>query len=157
MLTLNGAQVHLLLNHWPVLLPMVSSFVTAIGLLSGLRQTRNVGLSILVCAALLAVPSYFSGEPAQNVVQNYPLITVASIEKHEEVALYSFCALAVVGALAGLLLLQDRRFRGVSDSTVWALVVLEVLVSMLMAQTAHLGGLIRHEELDQGSFHELSK
>jgi uncharacterized membrane protein len=149
---LNGAFIHLVLNHWPVLLPVMGVAVATVGLFAKLRQTQMVGLVIIVLAALAVVPTYFSGAAAKNVVQNYPGITTQSIEKHEDAALYSFIAIEIVGVLSLWLLWQSRNGQVLIRSSVWALIALTLVAFFLIARTAHLGGLIRHEEIEQGSF-----
>ena len=149
---INGAHLHLLTNHWPVLIPVVAVPIIAIGLLAGLRQTRNVGLFLLAFGALATWPTYFSGEPARAVVQNYPLITVASIQRHQDLALYAFLAMEVVGLMSLFLLWCDWRQKPVTRGSLVGLLLLALIAILLIAQTAHLGGLIRHEELNQGFF-----
>jgi uncharacterized membrane protein len=69
---LNGAHLHLLLNHFPI---MGSLFVTVLFIVALI--TRNVSLQkvslwFLVGIALLTVPAYLTGDPAQEAVRGLP-------------------------------------------------------------------------------------
>jgi uncharacterized membrane protein len=151
-LLINGAHLHLLTNHWPVLIPIMAVPIIAIGTVVGLRQTRNVGLSLLAIGALAAWPTYFTGQAARAVVQNYPLITVASIQRHQDLAFYAFLVIEIVGVMSLFLLWCDWRKKPVTRGSLIGLILLALVAIFLIAQTAHLGGLIRHEELNQGIF-----
>lgn len=153
-MAVNVAQLHLVMNHWPVLLPIASVPVIVVGLTANLRQTRNTGLALLIIGSLLSVGAYLTGAPAREIVQNYPQVTSSTIEVHQNVALLSLAASLVVGALSAWFLWIDRRREAVSNTWFWMLLGLIVIVCLLMANTAHLGGEIRHEELMRGKFLE---
>lgn len=153
---INGASLHLLLNHLPVLLPLVGVCVLTAGTFFKLRQTQNVGLVLLVFGALSAAPTYWSGSPAQSVVQNYPLAEQSAIQTHAGAALYAVFAIEIVGFLAAAILWQSRRGQDITRGMFSTLITLSLISFFLMARTAHLGGLIRHEEIEQGAFHQIT-
>ena len=108
-----------------------------------------MGTAIILAAALLAIPAYLTGEPAENVVQNYPDVSSLLIKDHEKFALLSLLILEVAGVISAVLLVSSARGTTVARSRwPWHLLVAVVLVSSAaMGWTAHLGGLIRHEEI----------
>ena len=148
---MNGAEFHLLFNHLPVILSLVAGSLIAIGIFAGSKPVQNVGLGLMVTAALTAIPTYLSGEKAENIVKNFPGITRGAIHEHEDAAWTSLLFLEVTGALS-LALILAPRFKRKIPRPVWATLLLLSLVSfVLMARTAHLGGLIRHEEIRPGT------
>jgi uncharacterized membrane protein len=144
---MNGAEPHLLVNHLPVIIPLVGLPLIAFGLLAGVPTIQKVGLWVLGVGALLAVPAYLSGEPAEVVVKNYPGISRLVIHTHERAAKLSMI-LMLVTAAAALLFLLSFRLKKKLPFPVWGILLILGTVSFVhIANTAHLGGLIRHEEI----------
>jgi uncharacterized membrane protein len=146
---LNGAQLHLLINHFPVLIPLLGAPVLALGLLRRSETLRDVGGAFLVFGALAAIPVYLTGQPAESVIKNYPGTSRMLIHDHEGVALFALIWAELSGAAALALLLFARLGKPLARrSWPWVAVILLSLVTFIvMARTAHLGGLIRHEEI----------
>jgi hypothetical protein len=144
---MNAAHLHLMLNHLPVL-----GTAFGLALLVWAQWTRSdeikrVGLGVMALVTLLAVPAFLTGEPAEDLVGSLPGISHADMESHEEAAETAFIAQIVlgVGAVGGLM-----AFRGARTMANWfvGLMLLGALVvSVLMARTANLGGEVRHPEI----------
>ncbi len=54
----------------------------------------------MVFLALVTVPVYLSGEPAEEIVEDLAGVPHAFIEEHEEIAKVTLIATEVIGALA---------------------------------------------------------
>jgi uncharacterized membrane protein len=146
----NGAQAHLLLNHIPV-------FGTAFGLLLLLaafalrtEEWKRAALLVLLASALGTIPAYLSGEPAEEVIEHIEGVSHDSIEEHEEAALYGMIGVEALGALALLGLWLSRGGRPLPSGMAVGALVLGLLTMAAIAQTAHLGGFIRHPEIRPG-------
>jgi uncharacterized membrane protein len=144
----NGAELHLLLNHFPVIVPMVGLPTVVIGLLAKSSAVQKAGLWILVVGALVSAPAYLTGEPAEVVVKNYPGISRLVIHTHERAAKLSLILMLTTAGM-GLLSLLALRAKKRLPPAVWGIFLVLCATSLVfMANTAHLGGLIRHEELN---------
>lgn len=144
---MNAAHLHLVLNH----IPVIGIPLAAILLLYGMGQKnegiKKAGVLAMVLLAMITVPSYLSGEPAEGVIENIAGVSKLSIEKHEEAAISAIIGTLILGliSLAGLLL-----FRSPKNLPGWLLATLlsfAILTTGMMAWTATLGGQIRHTEL----------
>jgi uncharacterized membrane protein len=144
---MNPVHLHLMLNHVPVLGTAFSLALLGWALLRKSEELKKVSLGFFVIIALLAIPAYLTGEPAEELVENLPGVSKASIEQHEEAAQVAFAGVLIVGvaALGGLVFF--RRGKLASDWLSVILLVLSLIVFALMARTANLGGLIRHPEI----------
>jgi uncharacterized membrane protein len=113
------------------------------------EELKKMSLGFFIIIALLAIPAYLTGEPTEELVENLPSVSKASIEQHEEAAQVAFTGVLIVGAaaLGGLIFCR----RGKNWLSVIVL-VLSLIVFVLMARTANLGGLIRHTEI-RADFH----
>jgi uncharacterized membrane protein len=144
---MNGAHLHLLLNH----LPVVGTFF-ALGLLGAalvLRKNHLVraGLWSVLIVALLAIPAYMTGDPAEEVAMPLPGVTKDRIEPHEEVAGLALGALLAAGIAAATGIVLFRGERPIKNGFVIVVLALTVIAAGLMARTANLGGQIRHTEI----------
>jgi uncharacterized membrane protein len=144
---INPAHVHLLLNHLPVVGSIFALFLLMMGVIRRSSELQRAALAAFVLVALLAIPTFLTGEPAEKLVTNLAGVSKGLIETHEEAAEVSLWVIEAVGvfALAGLLL-----YRRATTFPRWytaSSLVLALAVGMLMAWTANLGGQIRHSEI----------
>ena len=148
---MNGAHLHLLINHIPVLGTFFGLALLAFAAWKRSDELRKAALGTFVIAALAAVTTYLTGEPAEDGVKGLPGVIAALIGRHEEaagIALGGGIALGVV-ALGGLI-----WFRGGRPIKNWfstLALAAAILVTGLMAWTANLGGQIRHTEIRSGA------
>lgn len=146
---MNSVQMHLTLTHVPVILSLVGLVMLIVALLMKNTTLTKTSYIIIIIAGVAALPVFFSGEGAEEAVEHLPGVSEALIERHEDVAKLAIISIAAAGLLALTALLSFRRF--------WLTRILKVVVLLLaitsgglMAQTAHLGGQIRHSEIRNG-------
>jgi uncharacterized membrane protein len=144
---MNGAQFHLLLNHLPVLLPLVGTCILIYALSKKSRELLQVGLVLIVLTALATVPTYLSGAPAEQVVKNYPNVLRDAIHTHQDAAYLGMLLVEFYGLVCAIVLWRDWRRLRTTKGTQIFLIVFGLCTFILMARAAHFGGLIRHEEL----------
>lgn len=112
---------------------------------------KKTALILFILATLVAVPTYLTGEPAEEAVEGLPGVTKAVIEKHEEAAGVAFTGVVVLGVLSLGGLLRYRQGRMLPPWFTSATIVASLIVFGLMAWTANLGGQIRHTEIRPSS------
>lgn len=148
---MNGAHIHLLLNHIPILGTVFGLLLLLWATLRKSDQLQRVSLGVFVLTALVAVPAYLSGEPAEEVVEHLPGVTHAIIEAHEKAALLALVAMAATGILSLASLILHRRAEKLPGYIAPVLLMLAVLTGGLMGWTGNLGGQIRHTEIRSGA------
>lgn len=96
--------------------------------------------------ALLAVPAFLTGEPAEKIAEPLPGVSHPTIERHEDVAKAAFIVTLVAGgvALAGLWL---ARGKAVASWCATSVLLAALVAAGLMARAANLGGKVRHTEI----------
>lgn len=147
---MNSAHAHLILNHIPVIGLWLSVIVLAIGLFKKSEEIKKVGLLLFVMMALIMIPTYLTGEPAEEIVERLPGVSHDLIEKHEEAALPAAIVVALVGVLALFGIIRARGGGMVPGWVVMASLILSLIGGGMMAWTAHLGGQIQHPETRPG-------
>ena len=111
-----------MLNHIPVLGMAFGLALVSLALLRKSEELKRISLGFLIVIALLAIPAYLTGEPAEELVKNIPGVSKASIEQHEEAAQVGFAGVLIVGAaaLGGLIFFRHANpFPTGSPSLCW--------------------------------------
>jgi uncharacterized membrane protein len=143
---MNWPHIHLILNHVPVLGTLFGLVLLVWGLVRRNDALQRAGLLTFTVVALIAIPVYLTGKPAEEAVEHLAGTAESAIEPHENAALFSFTAMELLGALAlGALLLSRTRFN--PALVVRGALVVAFITGGLMAWTANLGGRIRHSEV----------
>lgn len=144
---MNWAHIHLILTHIPVLGVLAGTAILLAGLVLRNTPTVRAAWVAFIVAGLAAIPVYFTGEPAEEMIEGLVGGSETIIEQHEQAALYAFIAAGILGALAvGGMMLWWKAEQVPVPATIVVL-VLAAVVSGLMTWTANLGGEIRHTEV----------
>lgn len=144
---MNGAHLHLAVNHLPIIFPIVGLLVMFTGFIAKSEAVKRTALLIFVLGALSTVAAMSTGEGAEEVVENISGVAKNYIENHEETA-ETFAILSYL--LGGISLLalwvsfKQKRFAGIVAAGT-ALVAAVVL--FFAQQTGTTGGEIRHTEI----------
>ena len=138
---MNLAHVHLLLNHVPTI-----GFGFGIGLLvaslvrdsADLRRASYVAFFVV---ALVAIPTYLSGNAADFVLRTQRELLQDVVTAHQNAAMLALIPMEIVGLVSWLALWQSRRWHQ------RAVLALSIVTFVLMARAANIGGQIRHPEI----------
>lgn len=150
MTEMNGAEIHLMLNHVPILGTLFVAGLLVYGLARGQDAVVRVALWAMVVVGLVGVATYLSGEAAEEVVEEALDVSHDVIESHEHFAVWGLVAtgIATLGAMAGLFV---YRFRPIGRGFSILVLVLTIGAFGTLAYTAYLGGKINHPEIRSGA------
>ncbi|MGZ3789995.1 MAG: DUF2231 domain-containing protein [Bacteriovorax sp.] len=147
---MNAAQIHLAFNHFPIAGTMLALAILLWGFFAKKDQIKMVGISILIVSALTAFIVMESGEDSEKIVEHKPLVSKNLIHEHEEAAEASMIAIQVTAVL-GIAWLVMNRLKKEHQEKIFALMLVANLASAgLVANAAHKGGQIRHDEIRSG-------
>ena len=144
---MNAAHWHLILNHIPLVGIGFVILLMIIALARKSPELKNVALIFTVIVALWAIPSYLTGEPAEEIVEDMPGISEDSIHEHEEFAEIAFILIEVVGGTALIALIGGRFNKKLGNTLAVVTLVGLIAGGGLIAWTANLGGKIHHQEI----------
>ena len=138
---MNLAHVHLVLNHVPTI-----GFGFGIGLLvaSLVRDSadlRRASYVVFFVVALVAIPTYLSGNAADFVLRTQRELLQDVVTAHQNAAMLALIPMEIVGLVSWLALWQSRRWHQP------AVLALSIVTFVLMARAANIGGQIRHPEI----------
>jgi uncharacterized membrane protein len=155
---MNLAHVHLLLNHFPTVGMIIGLGLFLAALASKSSDLKRASLVIFLGLAVLAIPTYMSGNAAQDAICMADVkgpcadvaVSKAAIEAHEGAAVVAFAVMQLGGAFAWLGLWQYRRTSRFPPVTMAVVLVLSLATLGLMTRAANIGGEIRHPEIRAG-------
>jgi hypothetical protein len=144
---MNDVQLHLVLNHFPVIGLTIGILVLLFGFLLKKEQIRATALGIFIFSALMAIAANYTGEGAEHAIENLAGISEAYIETHEDAAEVFLILMLFLGG-ASLITLS------LAIKQVKLAIYGYILVSLLALATAFsakdvgtTGGEIRHTEI----------
>lgn len=144
---MNGAYIHLAINHIPVVGVPFAFFLFLIGYIRKSRDLVQAGFVVMILMGLGAYPIVKSGGMAAHVLRGVPEITRESIHEHAEAADFGFWGAVILGIFSLAAFWVTKKTQMISKT--WTLIALvgSLWLSTVMARVAHLGGLIRHPEV----------
>lgn len=148
---MNGAHLHLLVNHVPVLGLVFGLALLAAALFRRSTELTRASLVVFVLAGIAGIVVYLTGEPAEDTVEKVAGITEGLIGRHEDAALAATIGSGVLGAWALFGLAGFRRLATLPRWFTSSSLVLALVAAVMMGWTANLGGQIRHSEIRAGA------
>jgi len=147
-LGLDWPHVHIMINHFPVILAVMGAAAAVLGQFRGRRGVWLYATATMTLAALTAIPTYFTGEPAEEALHRPWYIARQAIHTHEEAALIA----AIITGVAGLValvawrrLVRYPREISLPNGLRTAVVVTAVIAAAAMGYASLLGGYIIHD------------
>jgi|GEM_PF-167423 len=147
---MNQAHYHLILNHLPIVFPIVGVLVMIGGLLFSSEIVKRTAYVIFVLGALTTIPAFATGEGAEEVVENIQGVDEQFIKTHEEVA-ETFAILSyILGGISLLGLWANVKQKNFSKVLSYMTLFVGFGVLFFAKQTGTTGGEIRHIEIRPG-------
>jgi uncharacterized membrane protein len=148
---MNGAHWHLVVNHLPIIFPIVGVIVMVTGLLSKSEAVKRTAFMIFIFGGFAAIVAMSTGEGAEEVVEKINGVTENYIESHEEAA-KTFAILSyILGGISLLGLWASFKQNNFSSTISIGTLVFAVVVLFFAKQTGTTGGEIRHTEIRSGN------
>lgn len=144
---MNGAHLHLLVNHIPVFAVVFGLIALAWAILRNSNEMRWAAIALFVLAGLSGWLAMETGESAETIAEKLAGVTKGLIHEHEEAADFANVSATVLALGAILLAVISRLKPNFLNLTQRLLLLVAIFSSTVMARTAYLGGQIRHSEI----------
>lgn len=149
---MNGAHWHLVVNHLPIIFPVVGVIVMVTGIIANSEAVKRTSLMIFIMGAFATIAAMNTGEGAEEVVEKINGITEDYIENHEETA-ETFALLGyILGGISLLGFWASFKQKSFSSIISIATLVFSFVVLFFAKQTGTTGGEIRHTEIRSGNY-----
>ncbi|HAH55639.1 MAG TPA: hypothetical protein DCM02_10285 [Flavobacterium sp.] len=148
---MNDAHFHLVVNHLPIIFPLVGVIILVTGLFSKSEAVKRTAFMIFIFGGIAAIVAMSSGEGAEEVVENISGVSENLIKNHEETA-ETFALLSyVLGGLSVFGLWASFNKKTFSNVICIIVLIFALVVLFFAKQTGTTGGEIRHTEIRNGN------
>ena len=144
---MDQAHIHLLVTHLPIFGSILGGLVLSHGLWTKSNQTKIAAYNVLIIAAIGAAIAYFTGEAAEETVENIAGIAKSMIEEHEEAAELAFISLMILGGTSLIGLFLSYKKSALANKVALVVLLISLVSFGLVVRTGYLGGQIRHTEV----------
>ena len=144
---MNDAHLHLLFNHLPIVGSLIGLLILAVGIFFKQPMVRKTAFGVLVFSALVTLPAFFTGEGAEEIVEELPGISHNLIHEHEEaaeLALWLSETLGILALIAFYLEHIQHKFSGMAN---FFTLIFSIGTFVSFAKTGNTGGEIHHPEI----------
>jgi len=151
----DAPHVHLLVNHFPIILTILGLVAAIVAAATGRRVVWLYAVATLTIAGLTVVPVHMTGDAAERVMKHKWYVDRDAIEAHDEMAGVTMWVVLVMGAISAYAWWRLAR-RGGEEMLLPPWLRALILVSALDgagtgAYASYLGG-----EIVYGSSHLLT-
>jgi YVTN family beta-propeller protein len=153
---MNIIEIHLILNHIPIIGVAFVSLYLLIATIFKNTFMQKVSLWILLCVALLTIAVYLSGLGAETPVKSLPNVSKSYLQLHEKVARIASMTIWAIGGITLLGLISLRGKEQLFKYFVRGILAMTLLSTGLFILTGYLGGQITHSEIRSSTAEELS-
>lgn len=146
--TVDWPHVHIMINHFPIILATMGALAVLLAVVRGQRGIWLYATASLTLAALTVIPTYFTGEPAEEALHRPWFVARGAMHTHEDAAKVSAILVLLAGAVALVawrrLVRYPREVRMPGGLRV-ALVVTSLAAAGAIGYASLLGGRIIHD------------
>jgi len=147
---MDTTHLHLLLNHFPVIGTLIGSGLLLWGIIKKQTNVKWLAAALLTIMAIIAIPVYLTGEPAEESVEKLPGVSEAMIELHEDAATIAIWLMEITGLASLLALFFSWKKKQSANMLFTIAFILSGICFAAMARTGYYGGQIRHTEIRGG-------
>lgn len=144
---MNPAHYHLIVNHFPIITPILGMLVLLTGLLLKSEATQKTAYGLFILGSLSTLLAGATGEGAEEVIEQLPNINEQLIKIHEEASEVFSVASYVLGICALILLWGSWKNLSWTQWGNYLILVVSAGVIYLATVTGSTGGEIRHPEI----------
>lgn len=147
---MNEAHWHLVVNHLPIIFPLVGVIVIITGLVIKSEAVKRTSFLLFIIGALTTIAAMNTGEGAEDVVEKVNALSESYIEKHEESA-ETFALLSyILGGLSIFGWWASLRKKAFSNMMNFVILAFAIVVVYFGIGTGTTGGEISHPEIRIG-------
>lgn len=144
---MNGAHYHLVLNHLPIIIPIVGLLVLIAGFIIKSEIVKRTAYCIFILGALTAFGAIATGDGAEDVVKHIDGISKDLIHEHEEKAEVFALLSYVLGIGSVVALWSNWKKKSYANYIALAILAYCFVVLYFAQQTGTTGGEITHAEI----------
>ncbi|WP_140485844.1 hypothetical protein [Flavobacterium sp. GSA192] len=144
---MNDAHLHMIVNHFPIVGPILGLLVLIGGLFFKNTPIKNTANFLFIIASVFTVFSMTTGEGAEEIVEDMPTIGHQIIHNHEELAEKFAIIMYLLGAVSVIGLITNIKKHSKANFFSYAILVISIVAVFFSTKVGTSGGEIRHTEI----------
>ena len=143
-------HLHLVVNHMPIIFPIVGIIILLIGIFSKSEVTKRNAYIIFILGAITSIAAMGIGEGAEDSATKIAGLSENLIKKHEEVSEIFATLTYVLGAISLIALIASLKNYVISKYAPFVVGIFAVVALFFAQKAGTTGGEIRHTEIRTG-------
>ena len=144
---MNDAHYHLIVNHLPIVGLLIGILVLIAGLVFNKTEVKLTALGIFIFSAITSIAAFYTGEGAEEVVENLEGISETLIHTHEEYAETFYTLSLILGGLSLLTFILELKKMKFTKYLMIICLLIALVDGVLATYVGSSGGEIRHSEI----------
>ncbi|MEY4521128.1 MAG: hypothetical protein RIT10_313 [Bacteroidota bacterium] len=144
---MNGAHLHLVVNHLPIITPIIGVLILVIGLILKSELVKRIAYGLFVLTSITTFMSMSTGEGAEEIAEGIAGVTHNTIHEHEEQAEVFALLAYILGGLSVFALWLCWKRKAIAKMASYTVFFIAVLVIYQGRKAGTTGGEIRHTEI----------
>lgn len=144
---MNNAHFHLVVNHLPIVGILIGTLVLVAGLLIKKSEVKLSAFGIFIFSAITSVAAFYTGEGAEEIVENISGISETLIHTHEEYAESFFTITLILGVLSLVCFVAELKKFKYTNYLAILILLLAIADGVVAKYVGTSGGEIRHSEI----------
>lgn len=144
---MNNAHFHLVVNHLPIVGILIGTLVLVAGLLIKKSEVNLTAFGIFIFSAITSVAAFYTGEGAEEIVENISGISETLIHTHEEFAESFFTITLILGVLSLVGFVAELKKLKYTKYLTILILLLAITDGVVAKYVGTSGGEIRHSEI----------
>lgn len=148
---MNNAHLHLVVNHLPIIFPIVGIIILFIGIFTKSETSKRNSYIIFILGAIASIIAMATGEGAEETVEHIADVSENLIKNHEESAELFAGISYVLGGFSLLALVSSFKNFSIAKFSPFVVGILAVSTLFFAQKAGNSGGEIRHTEIRSGA------
>ena len=140
-------HLHLVVNHLPIIFPIVGIIILLIGIFSKSEVTKRNAYVIFILGAITSIAAMVTGENAENSATQIAGLSENLIEKHADVSEIFATLTYVLGGISLVALIASFRNLGISKYAPFVVGIFAAVSLFFAQKVGTTGGEIKHTEI----------
>ncbi len=144
---MNDVHFHLVVTHLPIVGLLIGFLVLLTGYITKSPQVKATALGIFIFSALAAIAAFYTGEAAEDIVENLPGVSETLIHAHEEQAELFYTMMLVLGGVSLVTMFIHYKKFAFAKYGFIAVLLLSISNIVISKYVGTSGGEITHVEI----------
>ncbi len=144
---MNDARLHLVVNHFPIIGTIFGLGILIAGMVLKNKTAINIAYILFIISAIFGFASMYTGEGAEEMVEDMPSIGDRIIHEHEEMAEKLALILYVLGAISLVGLYLNIKQHSKAKVVTYLALTVAVVGVFIGKEVGTTGGEVRHTEI----------